>query len=207
MEEKKVKLKVQGLANSQVKSGAYALVLAGDGDGMRRIPVIIGMFEAQSIAVALEKITPPRPLTHDLFVACTKATGFLLKEVFIYRFNDGIFYSEIVLDNGRNEVRIDSRTSDAIAIALRAGCEIYTTETILRKCGIILEEEEEPEPLPEELTEEDLHDPAELGKKLHPLKRKEIRARMEKAVAEENYEFAKIYRDELLRREEENNSN
>jgi bifunctional DNase/RNase len=205
MEEKKVKLKVQGLTNSQIQSGAYALVLAGD--GMRRIPVIIGMFEAQSIAVALEGISPPRPLTHDLFVACTKATGFRLKEVFIYRFNDGVFYSEIVLDDGRNEVRIDSRTSDAIAIALRTGCEIYTTEAIMRKCSIVLEEEEEPEPLPEELTEEDLHDPAGLGKKLRPLKRKEIRERMEKAVAEENYEFAKIYRDELLRREEENNSN
>ncbi|MDR1337394.1 MAG: bifunctional nuclease family protein [Tannerella sp.] len=202
MEEKKIKLSVQGITNSQRQSGAYALVLAGE--GMRRIPVIIGMFEAQSIAVALEGITPSRPLTHDLFVAYTKATGFHLKEVFIYRFGDGIFYSEIALTNGRNEIRIDSRTSDAIALALRTGCDIYTTETIMKTCSIDLEEEK---PQPEELTEEDLHNPARLKKKLRLLKRKDIEGRMEKAVAEENYEFAKIYRDELLRREKDNNRN
>jgi bifunctional DNase/RNase len=207
MDEKKIKLRVQGLTNSQIQSGAYALVLAED--GMRRIPIIVGIFEAQSIAIALEGINPPRPLTHDLFIAYTKATGSRMKEVFIHKFKDGIFYSEIVLTDKTNEIRIDSRTSDAIAIALRTGCDIYTTEAIMRKCGIILDEstpvaDSETEPLPEELTMEDLRDITKLKKQLHSLKKKEIEERMEKAVADENYEFAKIYKDELSRREEEN---
>jgi bifunctional DNase/RNase len=210
MEEKKIKLRVQGLTNSQIQSGAYALVLAEE--GMRRIPIIVGMFEAQSIAIALEGIHPPRPLTHDLFIAYTKATGFYMKEVFIHKFEDGVFYSEILLTDGTNEIRIDSRTSDAIAIALRTNCDIYTTETIMRKCGIVLDEsnsvtDNEIEPLPEELTIEDLQDISKLKKQLRSLKKKEIKERMEKAVAEENYEFAKIYKDELLRREEDNKNN
>lgn len=207
MEEKKIKLRVQGLTNSQIQSGAYALVLAED--GMRRIPIIVGMFEAQSIAIAIEGFNPPRPLTHDLFIAYTKATGFSLKEIFIHKFEDGVFYSEILLTDGTNEIRIDSRTSDAIAIALRTNCDIYTTETIMSKCGISLDEnnfmtENEIEPLPEELTIEDLQDITKLKKQLRSLSKKEIEERMEKAVAEENYEFAKIYKDELLRRKEEN---
>lgn len=207
MEEKKIKLRVQGLTNSQIQSGAYALVLAED--GTRRIPIIVGMFEAQSIAIALEGINPPRPLTHDLFIAYTKATGFRLKEVFIHKFEDGVFYSEIILTDGTNEIRIDSRTSDAIAIALRTNCYIYTTEAIMKKCGISLDEsnpvtENEIEPLPEELSMEDLQDITKLKKQLRSLNKKEIEKRMEKAVAEENYEFAKIYKDELLRRKEEN---
>lgn len=207
MEEKKIKLRVQGLSNSQIQSGAYALILAEE--GARRIPIIIGMFEAQSIAITLEDIHPARPLTHDLFIAYTKATGFDLKEVFICKFEDGVFYSEIVLTDGTNEIWIDSRTSDAIAIALRTDCNIYTTEAIMRKCGIALDEsntvtENQTEPLPEELTMEDLQDLTKLKEQLRSLKKKEIEERMEKAVAEENYEFAKIYKDELLRREEDN---
>jgi bifunctional DNase/RNase len=207
MEEKKIKLRVQGLTNSQIQSGAYALILAED--GLRRIPVIVGMFEAQSIAIALEGINPPRPLTHDLFIAYMDATGFRMQEVFIYKFDDGVFYSEILLTNGTDEIRIDSRTSDAISIALRIDCDIYTTESIMRKCGIVPDDSdfsadnEAVEPLPEELTMEDLQDITRLKKQLCVLKKKDIEERMAKAVAEEKYEFAKIYKDELLRREKE----
>ena len=203
MEKNKIKLRVQGLTNSQIQSGAYALVLAED--GLRRIPIIVGMFEAQSIAIALEGINPPRPLTHDLFIAYTKATGYRMKEVFIHKFEDGVFYSEIALSNGENTIHIDSRTSDAISIALRTNCSIYTTESIMRKCGIVLDEstnvENNNETLPEELTADDLQDITKLKKQLGELKKKDIEERMAKAVAKEDYEFAKIYKDELLRRE------
>ena len=203
MESKKVKLRVQGLTNSQIQSGAYALVLAEEGS--RRIPIIVGMFEAQSIAIAIEGINPPRPLTHDLFIIFTKATGYRIQEVFINRFEDGVFSSEIILTNGEKTLKIDSRTSDAIAIALRTKCNIYTTEPIIRKCGIVLEEssgaEMENEILPEELTTDSLHDITKLKLQLRKLKKQELEERMAKAVAKEDYEFAKIYKDELLRRE------
>ena len=202
MESKKIKLRVQGLTNSQIQSGAYALVLAEE--GKRRIPIIVGMFEAQSIAIAIEGINPPRPLTHDLFIIFTKATGYRIKEVFINRFEDGIFSSEIILTNGEKTLKIDSRTSDAIAIALRTKCNIYTTEPIIRKCGIVIEEsagaEMENEILPEELTG-DLHDITKLKLQLRKFKKQELEERMANAVAKEDYEFAKIYKDELLRRE------
>lgn len=206
MENKKIKLRVQGLTNSQIQSGAYALVLAEE--GLRRIPIIVGMFEAQSIAIALEGINPPRPLTHDLFIAYTKATGYRMQEVFIHKFEDGVFYSEIALTNGDNTIKIDSRTSDAIAIALRTDCDIFTTESIMRKCGIVLDEnsntENDNETLPEELTADNLQDLNKLREQLRTLKKAELEERMEKAVAKEDYEFAKIYKDELLRREEDN---
>jgi bifunctional DNase/RNase len=211
MNEKKIKLRVQGLTNSQIQSGAYALVLSED--GLRRIPIIVGMFEAQSIAIAIEGINPPRPLTHDLFLLFMKATGYHMVEVFIHSFEDGVFYSEIVLANEKGETkRIDSRTSDAIAIALRTKCNIYTTEQIMVKCGIVLDEsssssEKEIEPLPEELTIDDLHDVTKLKRQLEVLRKKDIEERMAKAITEENYEFAKIYKDELLRREEERKKN
>lgn len=204
MENSKIKLRVQGLTNSQIQSGAYALVLAED--GLRRIPVIIGMFEAQSIALALEKINPSRPLTHDLFLAYTKATGFQIQEVFIRRFENGVFFSEILLTNKDTTIRIDSRTSDAIAIALRTECNIYTTEAIMKKCGIVLEEsastDDEDDSWLEELTADDLQDVSTLKERMRSLKKRELEERMAKAVANEDYEFAKIYKDELLRREE-----
>jgi Uncharacterized conserved protein len=208
MEDKKIKLKVQGLTNSQIQSGAYALVLAEE--GLRRIPIIVGTFEAQSIAIALEGINPARPLTHDLFIAFTKATKYIMKEVFIHKFEDGVFYSEIVLSTGESTISIDSRTSDAIAIALRTNCSIYTTEQIMRKCGIVLDEyshtDSTGDTLPEELTTDDLQDLVKLKKQLRTLKKKNLEERMSKAVAKEDYEFAKIYKDELLRREEEKNN-
>jgi len=135
-----VKVKVLGLSYSQIRQGAYALILAEE-NGVRRIPVVIGSAEAQSIALKLENMVPPRPLTHDLFSAFTHAFGIRIRQVTIYKFADGVFYSEMVFTDGERTVTLDARTSDAIAIALRAGAPIYTYESILRETGFVMEEE------------------------------------------------------------------
>lgn len=204
----KIKLRVQGLTNSQIQSGAYALILAEE-DGARRIPIIVGTSEAQSIAIALEHITPPRPLTHDLFVTFAQAFGIQLREVFIYKFEDGVFYSELLFDDGITQVRLDSRTSDAIAIALRVKCDIYTTDQIVTECGVVLEEassmrdkdDDEYSLLDKE--PEDIEDEEELKKWLSLLDEEELTERLDEAVSDENYEYAKMYKDEIRRREEE----
>jgi len=134
----KVRLKVMGLSYSQIQAGAYALILAQVG-GSYRIPVVIGAAEAQSIALKMEGITPPRPMTHDIFVSFAHAFGVKLTEVFIYRFEDGIFSSEMTFSDGERTVSIDSRTSDAIAIAMRTGAPVYTTEAILEETGFEME--------------------------------------------------------------------
>ena len=134
----KIKLKVVGLTYSQIQSGAYALIL-GQVDGPYRIPVVIGAPEAQSIAIKLEGIIPPRPLTHDLFESFTHAFGIKLKQVYIYKFEDGIFYSELTFSDGERQIVLDSRTSDAIAIAIRTKSPIYTTQEILISTGFVLD--------------------------------------------------------------------
>lgn len=203
----RIKLRVQGLTNSQIQSGAYALILAEE-EGFRRIPIIVGTSEAQSIAIALERITPPRPLTHDLFATFAQAFGIRLREVFIYKFEDGVFYSELLFDDGMNQIRLDSRTSDAIAIALRVKCDIYTTPGIVTECGVVLEDAASIEGKDEEdalldLEPEDIKDEVQLKKWLALLDNDELSDRMEDAVEDENYEYAKMYKDEIRRREEE----
>lgn len=206
--DSKIKLRVQGLTNSQVQSGAYALILAED-EGVRRIPIIVGTSEAQSIAIALERIKPPRPLTHDLFMTFAQAFGIQLREVLIYKFEDGVFYSELLFDDGVTQVRIDSRTSDAIAIALRVKCDIYTTEQIVAECGVVLEEisgqddKEDNDNLLLDKEPEDIEDEKELKKWLSLLDEEELTERLDEAIADENYEYAKMYKDEIRRREEE----
>lgn len=139
-DEKQVSLHVMGLSCSQLQSGAYALVLAED-NGPRRIPVIIGEGEAQSIAIALEGIRTARPLTHDLFVSFAHAYGVRLKSVFISRFEDGIFYSQLTFSDGDGRtVTMDARTSDAVAIAMRTGTPIVTTESIIRATGFVIDD-------------------------------------------------------------------
>lgn len=205
----KIKLRVQGLTNSQVQSGAYALILAEE-NGQRRIPIIVGTAEAQSIAIALERITPPRPLTHDLFATFAHAFGIKLEEVYIYKFEDGVFYSELLFSDGEQVIKLDSRTSDAIAIALRVKCDIYTSGEIVEECGVVLEEAtplsaEEPETEEdlEDMEPEDIKDEATLKKWLSLLDQQELDDRLEEAIADENYEYAKMYQDELRRRKEE----
>lgn len=135
----RVRLRVLGISYSQIQNGAYALILAQVG-GPFRIPVVIGASEAQAIALKMEGIIPPRPLTHDLFTSLGHAFGIELVEVFIYRFEDGVFYSELTFTDGERTVTLDSRTSDAIAIAMRTGAPIFTTPEILTETGFELEE-------------------------------------------------------------------
>ena len=137
----KIRLNILGLSVSQTQSGAYALVLAEE-NGDRRIPIIIGPVEAQAIAIQLEGLKPPRPLTHDLIKNIALAFNIVLLEVVIHKLEEGIFFSELLCEMDGREVRIDSRTSDAVALALRFRCPIYTTEDILAKAGIVLDSEE-----------------------------------------------------------------
>lgn len=128
--EEKIRLDVLGITTNQLQAGAYALLLA-EHDGSRRIPVVIGASEAQSIAAKLENVTLPRPLVHDMFHSVTRAFGIFVKEVFIYRFSKGVFYSEITFVEGDREVKIDSRMSDAVAIAIRTKTPIYTNREVM----------------------------------------------------------------------------
>ena len=187
----RIKLRVQGLANSQIQSGAYALILAEE-NGPRRIPII-----------ALEHIVPPRPLTHDLFATFAQAFNVILKEVYIYKFEDGVFYSELEFSDGERSIKLDSRTSDAIAIALRVNCDIFTSEEIVKECGVVLEDTlsipaDEPEEDDNllELEPDEIKDEAQLKKWLSLLDIQEINERLEDAIADENYEYAKMYKEE-----------
>jgi uncharacterized protein len=132
---KRVKLKVMGMSYSQTQSGAYALLLIEE-NGDRRIPIIIGGFEAQAIVIKLENLEPPRPLTHDLFKKFADQFNIAVTEVMIHKLEDGVFFSRLVCNDGTNESSIDSRTSDAVAIALRFGCPIYIAEDILEKAQL-----------------------------------------------------------------------
>ncbi len=134
---KRVKLKVMGISYSQTQSGAYALILIEE-NGERRIPIIIGGFEAQAIVIKLENLDPPRPLTHDLFKKFADEFDISITEVMIYKLEEGVFFSKLVCSNNEKSYSIDSRTSDAVAIALRFGCPIYITEEILDKAGITI---------------------------------------------------------------------
>lgn len=188
--EERIRLKVLGISYSQIQTGAYALILA-QVDGPYRIPVVIGAAEAQSIALRMESITPPRPMTHDLFVSFAHAFGVKLLEVFIYRFEDGIFSSELTFSDGDRKVVIDSRTSDAIAIAMRTGAPIYTTREILDETGFIMEvrPEEGTDEADETPAEEDLP-PTHREPKLENYAVEELERTLEKLIKEEKYEEA-----------------
>lgn len=189
-----VKLRVMGLTFSQTQTGSYALILAEE-SGKKRIPIMIGAFEAQAIALHLEELKPPRPLTHDLFLSFSKAFGVELKEVLINKLEEGVFYSELSFFSEGVTVKLDSRTSDAVALALRFKCPIYTTAEILEKAGIYLEDKVE---IGKEI-EEDLPDYDEdMESKSMP----ELEALLDQAIAEEDYETASQIRDELKRRED-----
>ena len=196
----RVKLNVLGISYSQTQSGAYALVLSEE-DGKRRIPIIIGGFEAQAIAIQLEGLTPPRPLTHDLFLNFAKSFAIELIDVQIYKLEEGVFFSKLHCDNGNKEVYIDARTSDSIALALRFGCPIYTTEEILEKAGIVLDIEEGAEaatPSEKEAPQKVKHDSLLEG--LKKLSIDELNALLEEAILNEDYEKASKIRDELNKR-------
>ncbi len=139
MEDEKIRLKVLGISYSHIQSGAYALILSQVG-GQYKIPVVIGAAEAQSIAIRMEKIITPRPMTHDLFVSFAHAFGVKLKQIFIYKFEDGIFSSELTFADEERTVVLDARTSDAISLAMRTNAPIFTTKSILDETGFLMEE-------------------------------------------------------------------
>ena len=200
---KKVRLEIVGLSYSQTQSGAYALVL-GESTGSRRLPIIIGGFEAQAIAIELEKMTPTRPLTHDLFKAFSETFSIEVTEILIYNLVEGIFYAKLVCTDGTREVEIDARTSDAIALAVRFNCPIYTYEFILKSAGIVLDDETLP-------TNESAVSPAaveEISSSANPegeyksKSTEELKNLLQGALDDEQYELASKIRDEINTRKE-----
>jgi len=198
-----IKLTIKGISYSQTQSGAYALVLS-EMEGTRTLPIIIGAFEAQSIAIALEKeIRPPRPLTHDLFKTFSERFEVSVKQVIIHKLVDGIFFSSLICEKDGVEEIIDTRTSDAIAIAVRFQAPIYTYENILDKAGIYLKIEEEiaiKENLDPETVEVALEDTDISSGGFSTLTLKELHNKLNEAVANEDYELAAKIRDEISKR-------
>ncbi|MFP4058887.1 MAG: bifunctional nuclease domain-containing protein [Bacteroidota bacterium] len=201
----KIKLNVLGISYSQTQTGAYALVLTEE-NGDRRIPIIIGAFEAQSIAIQLEGLKPPRPLTHDLFLSFATAFKIDLLEVTIYKLEEGVFFSKLTCDDGASRVTIDARTSDAIALALRFKCPIYTTEEIIAKAGIVLDFEKESKgQVKKQSYFEDIEEKSDSYKdELSELELAELKQKLDEAIKNENYEKASRIRDELKRRNDKN---
>ena len=199
-----IKLTIKGISYSQTQSGAYALVLS-EMDGKRTLPIIIGAFEAQSIAIALEKeIRPPRPLTHDLFKTFSERFHITVKQVIIHKLVDGIFFSSLICQKDGVEEIIDTRTSDAIAIAIRFLAPIYTYENILDKAGIYLKIEEEiaikeilePETIQVTLEQTDSSNLSDFSE----YSIQELQHQLKEAVANEDYETAAKVRDEISKR-------
>lgn len=205
----KIELEIVALSHSITQSHSYAVVL-GEVNGKRRLPIVIGGFEAQAIAVALEKMTPSRPLTHDLVKNLYTTFGIELKEVVINNLLDGIFYAQLVCESNGQTVEIDSRTSDALALAVRFDCPIYSYEFIMDSAGIILEEsgkEGEMEEAAEEAGEEKKSPKAKKsapGKKadLSKMSLQELHEHLEAVLNKEDYEAAIRIRDEITRRKE-----
>ena len=190
---KKVRLEIVGLSYSQTQSGAYALVL-GESAGSRRLPIIIGGFEAQAIAIELEKMTPTRPLTHDLFKSFAKTFKVDVTEILIYNLVEGIFYAKLICTDGTKDVEIDARTSDAIALAVRFNCPIFTYEFILKSSGIVLDDESLPTleqisaPLEEIMNSENEYQSKST---------EELKNLLQSALDNEQYELASKIRDEI----------
>ncbi len=196
----KIPLEIIGLSYSQTQTGAYALVL-GEKDGKRRLPIIIGSFEAQAIAIEMEKMVPTRPLTHDLFKKFADSFNVRVKEVVVYNLLEGIFYAKVICEDGVREVEIDSRTSDAIALAVRFDCPIFTYEFILSSAGIAISSEEESD------LESQPKDEQAPEKKESPgyekMSLQQLELLLDKSIEEEAYEKASKIRDEINRRKKD----
>jgi len=191
---KKIPLDIVGLSYSQTQSGAYALLL-NEAKGKRRLPIIIGGFEAQAIAIEMENMKPSRPLTHDLFKNFADTFEIKLNEVIIYNLVEGIFYAKLICSRDNNEVEIDARTSDAIALAVRFNCPVYTYEFILNSAGIIMDDELTKESAAKETKTEKAVEKAEddFRKKTND----ELKDLLQKALDKEDYERASRIRDEI----------
>lgn len=203
---KKIRLEISGLSYSQTQSGAYALVL-GESGGKRRLPIIIGGFEAQAIAIELEKMAPSRPLTHDLFKTFAESFMIQVKEVLIYNLAEGIFYAKLIChQNGANEVEVDARTSDAIALALRFNCPIYTYDSILSSAGILIDDNpdssvSEPTNIDSEGQSQSSGASATEGGEFSSKNKEELKEMLKQAIEDEAYEKAGKIRDELAKRQ------
>lgn len=192
----KIKLEILGMSYSQSQSGAYALIL-GETEGKRRLPIIIGGFEAQAIAIELEKMKPARPLTHDLLKRVADSFQINVREVVINKFFEGVFYAQLVCENGNQVIEIDSRTSDAVALAIRFKCPIFTYESIMAEAGIVVQDDNK-----KEEKEEDWFQASE-SEEENPFEQysvTELQEMIQKAVEKEEYEKASKIRDEIKRR-------
>lgn len=196
-----VRLNIKGISYSQTQSGAYALVLS-EVDGERTLPIIIGAFEAQSIAIALEKeIKPPRPLTHDLFKTFSDRFNIIVKQVIIHKLVDGVFYSSLICERDKIEEIIDARTSDAIALATRFNAPIFTYENILDKAGIFLKIKEEPKLTQAKIEVEELAADIMQDLSFSETSLQDLHNQLNEAVANEDYELAAKIRDEISKRQ------
>ena len=191
---KKIELEIVALSHSITQTHSYAVVL-GEINGLRRLPIVIGGFEAQAIAVALERMQPSRPLTHDLMKNFMHAFNVELMEIIINDLQEGIFYSKLVCVNEHDTVEIDSRTSDALALAVRFGCPIYTYENILENAGILMEDESKKK------SEIPVQEPsAAAGKDLHKMTLEELEKLLSEVLEQEDYIRAIEIRDEINKR-------
>jgi len=199
MQNNLIRLKVIGISYSQTQSGAYALILAEE-NGERRVPIIIGGFEAQAIVIKLENLEPPRPLTHDLFKSFAEACGVMVEQVLINKLREGIFYSEIICTDGEKRFQIDSRTSDAVALALRFECPIFIDSQILNEAGIVMSATTEDELKQGGVTPQKKSPPTtnEYGE----FTADELKDMLTDAITREDYEQAAAIRDEMARRKE-----
>jgi bifunctional DNase/RNase len=196
VENNKIRLKILGITFSQVQTGAYALILKEE-KGLRRLPIIIGTPEAQSIAIFLEGLLPPRPLTHDLFISFAQAINIELTAVDIYKYEDGVFFSELLFSKKGKELRIDSRTSDAIALAVRANAPIFITESIMDEVSIIMDDDD----LLEELENPDLKKKTQSS--CEGMNLEELQKNLNEAITSEDYEKASRIRDLINKRQDE----
>lgn len=193
----KIGLDIVGLSYSQTQSGAYALVL-GEQEGKRRLPIIIGGFEAQAIAIELEDMTPSRPLTHDLFKSFAESFDIKVEEVIIYNLMEGIFHAKLICNKNGKQVEIDTRTSDAVALAVRFKCPIFTYEFILKEAGIVIEEESDSASKKEPAKKMPTSKKEKKG--IASLKTSELNDQLQNAIDTENYEEASRLRDEINKR-------
>ncbi len=194
--KKKIELEIVALSHNVTQSQNFAVVL-GEQNGSRRLPIVIGGFEAQAIAVAIERMAPNRPLTHDLFKNTLATFDIELKEIVINNLLDGIFYSRLVCLRGEEQIEIDSRTSDALAMAVRFNCPIYTYDFILDAAGVVLEDEEQ-----ESRGGRKTERKSSAGNSLANLSSAELQSLLDEMLANENYERAAAIRDEMKKRQE-----
>lgn len=195
----KIKLEILGLSSSQSQSGSFALVL-GETEGSRRLPIIIGMFEAQAIAIEIEKIIPNRPMTHDLFKSFAQSFDYKVEEIIISDLKEGVFFAKIVCSNGAKNIEIDARPSDAIAIGLRFDSPIYTYESILAEAGIVLTDESEDDIAEIKSEIKSSTKKQGSGDDLKNFSVDKLNELLNDAIEKEDYEKAAKIRDELSRR-------